>query len=254
MLSARSNPRAVAVLGQVVGGLISGAAALTIGVTMSSAAWSWSAVAACGDALGVVFLYRGLSRGRMSVVAPLSGLGAAALPAVVGILDGERPGLGAAFGLVVAVPAILLVAHVREVGARPSGWPDGLVAGLGFGLNFLAIARLPHEAGLAGIALMQLGAAALIALTVISGGPRTLRVPRAYVLGAAATGVLAGLALLLFQIASHHGYLSETAVLSSLYPAATVTLALVLLREAVTSVQVAGFALCALSIGLIVSG
>ena len=254
MLSARSNPRTIAVVGQFVGGLISGAAALSLGVTMSSAAWNWSALAAVGDAVGVVFLYRGLSRGRMSVVAPLSGIGAAALPVVAGFLDGERPGAWAAIGLLVAVPAILLVAHVREADSKPSGWPDGLIAGIGFGLNFLAIARLPHGAGLAGLSLMQLGAAALIGLTLVSAGRQAISLRRAYVLGAAGTGVLAGLALLLFQIASHHGYLSETAVRASLYPAATVALALVLLRERVSSIQLAGFALCALSIGLIVSG
>ena len=226
---------------------------------MSSAAWKWSGVAAFGDAVGVVFLYRGLARGRMSVVAPLSGIGAAALPTFVGFVDGERPDALAAVGLIAAVPAILMVASVRQSASGPSGWPDGLIAGVGFGLNFLAMARLPHEAGVAGLALMQLGAAALITLTLTYEGRSALhlpdlRMPAAHLFGAAITGILAGLALLLFQIASHHGYLSETAVLSSLYPAVTVALALTVLHERVSRIQIAGFALCAVSIGLIVSG
>lgn len=211
-------------------------------------------MAAVGDSLGVVFLYRGLSRGRMSVVAPLSGIGAAALPVIAGFVDGERPGAWAAVGLAAAIPAILLVAHVREGTTGPSHWPDGLLAGVGFGLGFLAVARLPHGSGLIGLSLTQLGAAVLVALTLVGTGREVRRLQLPELLGAAATGLLAGLAFYLFQLASHRGYLSEAAVLSALYPAVTVALALIVLREQVSRIQVAGFVLCAASIGLIVSG
>jgi drug/metabolite transporter (DMT)-like permease len=254
LLSARSNPRAIAIVGQAIGGLIIGIVALSIGVRMNADAWFWSIAAAIGSSAGIVFLYRGLSRGRMSVVAPLSGIGAAALPVIVGFADGERPGPWAVAGLVAAVPAILMVAHVRDASSGPSGWPDGLLAGVGFGLGFLSIARLPHASGLAGVSLMQLLGALLISVTLVGGGAGAYRLQRSFVLGAAVTGVLSGAAVYLFQIATHHGYLSETAVLAALYPAVTVVLALIVLRERVTAIQVTGFALCAAAIGLIVSG
>lgn len=191
----------------------------------------------------------------MSVVAPLSGIGAAALPVVVGFADGERPGTWAVIGLLAAIPAILMVAHVRDAGTGPSGWPDGLVAGVGFGFSFVAVARIPHESGLAGISLMQLFTGLLIGLSLVaSGGAAGFLLPGRHVVGAAATGLLSGSAIFLFQLASHQGYLSEAAVLAALYPAVTVILALTVLRERVTAIQVAGFALCAASIGLIVSG
>lgn len=253
-MSARANPRAVAVVGQTIGGLTAGVAALFVGISMSPAAWWWSAMAALGDSVGVVFLYRGLSRGRMAVVAPLSGIGAAALPVMAGFLDGERPGPWAGAGLLAAIPAILLVAHVRDTDDRPSAWSDGLIAGIGFGMSFLAIARLPHGAGLAGLSLTQLGAALAVALTMVAAPKGAWTIARAQVWGVAATGVLATVAFYLFQLASHRGYLSEAAVLSALYPAATVALALIVLRERVTRVQVVGFAVCVVSIGLIVSG
>ena len=241
-------------MGQLTGGLISGTIALLTGVTMTGAAWGWSVAAATGTALGVVFLYRGLGRGRMSVVAPLSGIGAAALPVVVGFADGERPGTWAVIGLVAAIPAILLVAHARESDTGPSGWSDGLIAGVGFGLSFVAVSRLPHGSGIAGLSLMQLIAGLLIGLSLTSGGAEAFRLKGRYVAAAAVAGVMSGSAIFLFQVASHRGYLSEAAVLSALYPAVTVVLAMTLLRERVSSIQVAGFALCVASIGLIVSG
>lgn len=244
----------VAVVGQAIGGLISGTIALSMGATMSATAWAWSISAAVGNSAGIVFLYRGLGRGRMSVVAPLSGIGAAALPVIVGFADGERPGPWAVIGLLAAIPAILMVAHVRDAASGPSGWPDGLLAGVGFGLGFLSVARLPHASGLAGLSLMQLLGALLIAATLAGGGLSAYRLRREHVPGAAVTGVLSGAAVYLFQIATHHGYLSETAVLAALYPAVTVVLALTVLRERVTAIQITGFALCAASIGLIVSG
>ena len=57
----------------------------------------WSVVAGLGNGFGTAFLYRGLSSGRMGVVAPVSGVGAALVPVAVGVLAGERPsapGLG----------------------------------------------------------------------------------------------------------------------------------------------------------------
>jgi len=66
------------------------------------------------------------------------------------------------------------------------------------------------------------------------------------VLGALATG--------LFQIAVHHGYLSVAAVITSLYPAFTVLLAAVVLRERVHGAQGLGLALCAASVAMVAAG
>jgi drug/metabolite transporter (DMT)-like permease len=66
------------------------------------------------------------------------------------------------------------------------------------------------------------------------------------VLGALATG--------LFQVASHHGYLSVAAVITSLYPAFTVLLAALVLRERVHGAQGVGLALCAAAVALVAAG
>ncbi|MGH7758221.1 MAG: EamA family transporter, partial [Candidatus Dormibacteria bacterium] len=52
----------------------------------------WGALSGVGSGLGAVALYRGLGRGQMAVVAPVSGVLTALLPAAVGLVLGNRPG------------------------------------------------------------------------------------------------------------------------------------------------------------------
>ena len=71
----------------------------------------WGAAAGVGNGFGTAFLYRGLSSGRMGVVAPVSGVGAAVIPVIVGVALGERPAVLVWVGILLALPAIWLVAR-----------------------------------------------------------------------------------------------------------------------------------------------
>jgi drug/metabolite transporter (DMT)-like permease len=73
-------------------------------------------------------------------------------------------------------------------------------------------------------------------------------------LGGVAAGALGTFATVLFLWASHRGYLSVTAVLTSLYPAFTVLLAATVLREHVHRAQAAGLLLCAVAVSLVAAG
>lgn len=74
--------------------------------------FAWAAAAGVAAAIAISFLYRGLSRGRMGVVAPISATGAALVPVVVGVATGEEPSLLAWLGVAIAFPAIYLVTQV----------------------------------------------------------------------------------------------------------------------------------------------
>jgi drug/metabolite transporter (DMT)-like permease len=135
----------------------------------------------------------------------------------------------------------------------PSGAVDGLVAGLGFGTLFAALAQIHHAAGLFPLALNQ-----VVAGLVIVGVATAVRAPwvprNRYAAGGIASGALGALATGLFQVATQHGYLAIAAVVTSLYPAFTVVLAATLLHERVHRAPAVGLALCAGAVVLVAGG
>lgn len=256
IFSKRGGPWAVSLLAQVGGTLLVLLVAVVDGRTPGGADLAWAALAGVGNGFGTAYLYRGLSSGRMGVVAPVSGVGAAVVPVVVGLAVGERPGLLVWAGIVAALPAIWLVAR-EPVGASASGQGsgllDGVLAGLGFGTLFTGLAQISSDAGWLPLALNQ-----VVAGVVIIGVATALRhawVPRnRYALGGAISGCLGAVATGLFQLATQHGYLTVAAVITSLYPAFTVVLAATVLREHVHRAQALGLALCAGAVALVAAG
>ena len=71
---------------------------------------AWGLVSGLGGGIGTTMLYRGLARGQMTVVGPVSAVAAAGVPVAAGIALGERPTVLALAGVLVALPAIVLVA------------------------------------------------------------------------------------------------------------------------------------------------
>src|SRR3954462_9899325 len=67
---------------------------------------AWGSLSGIGTAVGTLGLFRGYGRGEMAVAGPLSALGAAAFPAIVGTLLGERLTRVALVGVLLAFPAI----------------------------------------------------------------------------------------------------------------------------------------------------
>jgi drug/metabolite transporter (DMT)-like permease len=258
IFSKRGGPWAVALLAQVFGGLAVLVVALVVGGDPTRADLGWAVVAGVGNGFGTAFLYRGLSSGRMGVVAPVSGVGAVLVPVAVAALTGERPGAAVWVGVMVAVPAIWLVSReptgpLAEPSAGPSGLLDGILAGLGFGTLFAALAQIPEEAGFLPLALNQLIAG--VGIIVVAVVLRQDWVPRnRWALGGLVSGALGALATGLFQVATQQGYLSVAAVITSLYPAITVLLAALLLRERVHRAQGLGLAMCAAAVTLVALG
>lgn len=254
--SRRGGAWAVALLAQLGGTVLVLLVVPFTGGSPDSTDLAWAALAGVGNGFGTAFLYRGLSSARMGVVGPVSGVGAVVVPVVVGVVTGERPDAPVWLGIAVALPAIWLVSREPAHGPRPtadSGLGDGILAGLGFGTLFAGLAQVSADAGFLPLALNQLVAAVVI--VAVATALRAAWVPRnRYAVGGVVSGGLGALATGLFQVATHHGYLTVAAVITSLYPAVTVLLAATVLREHVHRAQAVGLALCAGAVVLVAAG
>lgn len=254
LLSRRASAYTVATYAQATGALSVTVAAVVVGADEYGAGpIAWGVLAGVGSGIGTIFLYRGLGSARMSVVAPLSAVGAAGLPVIVGFTVGERPAALAVVGIVLALPAIWLITRdessEEEVSAR-SGVLDGFLAGAGFAVLFIGLAQVPEESGLYPLAAGQIVAfgvvfASALALRAALTLPAPVRFPALLI------GCLAAAATLFYQFATHGGLLSVVAVLASLYPALTVIAAVVVLRERVTLGQTIGLVAAAGTVSLI---
>ena len=257
VLARRTTVWAVAVVAQLASAFCTTLVALFSGGQPAPADWWWAAVAGVGSGVGTVFLYRGLAAGRMSVVAPLSAVGAAIVPVFVGVVSGERPDTVTWVGVAVAFPAIWLVSQSAQLSSeeptRRAGVLDGLLAGLGFGALFAALGQIPGSAGLRPLALSQ-GVSVLV-IVAIATVLRRRWVPRGrHAAAAVAVGAAGALATGLFLLATQAGLLTVAAVLSSLYPATTVLLATMVLHERIHRSQGVGLALAAVAVGLVAAG
>ncbi len=91
VISRRTSVWPVAMLACAGAGLGTLVLAFTVPGTPTGADIAWGLLAGVGSGIGTAFLYRGFAKGRMGVVAPVSAVGAALLPAAIAVLTGERP-------------------------------------------------------------------------------------------------------------------------------------------------------------------
>ncbi|WP_326835483.1 EamA family transporter [Amycolatopsis rhabdoformis] len=250
----RGDPNAVTVLAQPWSLLAALLAVLVMGPRAPHAGeLAWGAVSGLGTAVGTFSLYRGLATARMSVVAPVSAVLAAALPALVGFATGDRLTWLSWLGIVLVLPAIALVSQHSgdDAGRTRSGVVEGITAGAGFGVLFIGLDRAGTGAGSWPLVAGQAVGVVLLLLAVIWLRPATWA--RAW-WPATAAGVLGGAANLLFVAATGAGQLAVVAVITSLYPAITIVLARGVLHERWSRKQAAGLVIAAAGVAAITLG
>jgi len=237
----------LAVVAAIVGGHISGDAVF------------WGALCGISQAFGVWWFYAALGAGPISVVSPLTAVLVAAIPVGVGLMMGDRPGAIAGIGVVVALIAVVLVSReATDEDVTPHKFTATVAwltvgSGLAFGLNFVLINQAPVDAKLWPLVFARVSASVLV--LVIAAMSANLRAPSGVPLRLAVLAALldtgANIAMLLALQAS---LLSLAGVLMSLYPVATVLLAIVVLRERVTRWQAVGMVLALAAVAMITAG
>jgi drug/metabolite transporter (DMT)-like permease len=246
----------------------------------------WGVAAGAGGVAGGMALYLGFQKAAFSLASSVSAVGTAAFSVMAALVLGERPDALSLLGMALAVPAIIGVsvsgrrANTGDVGGssvvacdtttdapaarldRPrlttagrhmAGVLWGLTAGAGFALFLIGLNRAGSStdlwplavAGLTGVLVVILLAAATSQLKPPPAGSRWLSV---------LSGVTAAAGTLSYFLATHHGLLAVTAVISSLYPAVTILLARILSGEQLTALRMIGLCFAAASVGLIAAG
>lgn len=251
----RHSVWSVVLVGEVSGAILMSVGGLVAPGDPHAADLAWAMVAGAGSATGSIFLYRGLARGRMGLVAPVSAVGAAVLPVLVGIVLGERLNWLAWLGVLVALPGIWLVSRdsTDSTGRTRGALVDGAAAGGGFGVLFIALAQVSSNAGLLPLAANQLfGGAVTIVVAVVLGHQWR---PRPGVLAwGGPSGALGAVATLSFLLSTHVTDLGVAAVLASLYPAVTVLLASTTMGERLGRSQCLGIGFCLVSVATLAIG
>lgn len=204
-----------------------------------------AALAGALGSTGLLLLYYSMIKGQISIAAPVSALLAALLPVFVGAFTQGLPTLYQFGGFGFALAAVWLIsqshlAHKLQVD-RLADLKLPLLAGLGFGFYFVFM----HSAtSLTSSTLWPMIASRAAGTLLLLGFVLARREPLA--VQRDAWGIVLTNAILdvggnfFYVLALRAGRLDISAVLSSLYPGATVLLAWLILKERISRVQWVG--------------
>lgn len=226
----------------------------------------WGAGAGLAGGVGVTLFYAALAAGRMGVVAPVAAVCGLAVPVLVGLALGERPHAAALAGVALTAVAVALLGQTGAPGSDDRGGEGSerralllaITAGAVIGVFYSCLGQASQAAGVmplvVGRATSVAGFLAAGAATWLRWRVWTIAVPRPTVGLVGVAGLVDTVANVCYLLAVTGGLLSVIAPLSSLYPASTVLLARIVLRERLLRVHVAGLALAAAAIVLMTIG
>jgi len=243
LASKRNSPYRVLFLAELAGLILLLIISLSIGEPIPSLpAWLWSGIASGMGTFGLILLYRALAEGQMTVAASVSALLAACIPVVVGSATEGLPDPLTILGFLLALGSIWAISQSRE----HSDWRISLrailppmVAGIFFGFYFVAIHIATRETLFWPLVSARLaGTLVMLCYAVIKRSPALP--DRSLWPLVSLGGMLDVTGNVFYVLSAKTGRLDVAAVLSSLYPGATVVLAAIILKERISLIQKLG--------------
>jgi drug/metabolite transporter (DMT)-like permease len=217
----------------------------------------WSLLAGTLGGFSLAIFYRALAAGQMGLTAPIAALLGAAIPTLVDIALEGSPSKWSIAGFALAIVAIWLITRPEPAGQNDeTGHPKGVAAAALAGVGFAGFYLCVHQAtgSPAWIALI----ARIASLSATAVAVAATRAPLKLGRPAAALGLIAGFfdisGSALFIYASQHGRLDEAVVITSLYPAVTVLLARLVLKEHFSRWKFIGLLAALAAVPLIAAG
>ncbi|MFU8946802.1 EamA family transporter [Mycetocola zhadangensis] len=252
----------------------SGLVGLLLVLLLGFGEWSadavfWGALSGVSGALAISLLYACLAIGPMSILSPLTAVISAIVPMTWGLATGDELAPTGYLALGLALVAVVLVGFVPEKGAvRPSltGILMAIGAGTMIGTFLILIDQTPEDSGIVPLILNRSVNAAImftvvLVLWLIARRSRGELTPghgntvagswRPGLVLALACGVVDAAANVLLLVGIRIGDLTVMSVLTAMYPAGTILLAAVVLKERIAPVQWVGLALALIAAALL---
>jgi drug/metabolite transporter (DMT)-like permease len=214
----------------------------------NSLLWAMAAGVVAGAALAV--FYRALAAGNMGLTAPIGAVLGAGIPTIVDMIAEGRPGAIRIVGFVMAGIGIWLISRPEDSQGRPHGLMMAMLAGIGFAGYFLCVRQAGNGSVFWIAAISRAMSFATTAIMVLA--TRQFRpMNSAGVAWGLLTGLLDISGSAFFIRASQAGRLDTAVVISSLYPAVTVLLARIVLKEHFSRWKLAGMLAALLAVTMI---
>jgi drug/metabolite transporter (DMT)-like permease len=252
--SKRNNVYGVVVMSQLVGLVLLLATAILTGETLPGfESMLWAALAGIFGGTGLIALYAGLAQGRMGVTAPVAAVVTTIVPVIIGIRAEGLPGTGQLVGFGLAFVAVWLVSRTEDGHSiKLSDLKLPVFAGLGFGLFMVFIDQAGEEAVFWPTTAVRVASISLIFIATRFMQSGQVSISKHFPIVVLA-GVFDSAGNVFLVLAMQAGRLDIAAVVSSLYPAGTVLLAWLLLKEHICKQQWLGL-LAALIAILLITG
>jgi drug/metabolite transporter (DMT)-like permease len=210
--------------------------------------WDKLAIASVAGAIGsigLLILYQAMITGQMSIATPVSALLAAVLPVIVGGLTEGLPATTKMFGFGLALLAVWLVAQEDSVKTQVMRLADlrmPLLAGVGFGAYFILMHRASSAAVIWPMVASRLAGMVMLLLFIIFRHEEwRISNPKAWPL-IISNAIFDVGGNMFYILAGQTGRLDVSAIISSLFPGATVILAWLVLKEKINVIQWLGIA------------
>jgi drug/metabolite transporter (DMT)-like permease len=212
----------------------------------------YAAVGGFEGAIALAVFYRALAMGAMGLTAALTGLMTALVPVAFELFHSGWPSTITVVGLAIGLAAIWLISHSpSKQGANAPR--RALLLGAGAGIGFGAQLILFKAAAAGGVlwALTSGRIAGVVAILLVVAVAPPKGPWRGFWLAGIISGSLDAVGNLFYMLASQLGRLDVAAVICSMYPAGTILLAGLILREHPTKRQMAGMGLALAAVALL---
>ena len=221
----------------------------------------YAALGGFEGSLALAVFYRALAMGAMGLTAALCGLLTALVPVLYSVAHEGLPSPLSGVGLALGLAAIWLITHTPEAkgaeanprvpsaAAMRTSLLLGALAGVGFGTQLILFKMAGGGGALWAMTSARAAGVAALLIVLVAMPPKGPW--RGFWLTGIVAGALDTIGNLFYFQASRFGRLDVAALVCSLYPAGTILLAAMVLREWPTRRQVAGMALALCAVVLL---